>query len=364
MSAPQLPVGKTGTPFFNPAWRYEAIQVPTDFNLENYLNRKSDGHSGYLRRLTSRGIKLKLAYTWSNYYDKLITSLPDHLAEQLRKVWNKQLKRDHPIKVQVEGLVKAKKLVSWNIAKIAKINDPWFRNLVYHVFNYQFDKDVAFALRMHTHEANQEVKRFIGLAMFAGMTDKEIAKKWRINSVRAVEALRHIFFDFSALPQDKIAQWSVLRQLMKTGYISEEDFGYYKRIYDLGKLGLEAQVAYLHLPEDDQQKIRSYINTTAWINTYNLDFTARNSKDILNFNRVVSELSRNTVADEVVKQKIAERKVTELHVKKLERELNMQGQEVNAADIALYESIVRQVSEYDADPDFPHLLQLQQNELK
>ena len=359
MSLSQVPSEKIGTLFQKPAWRFEAMQNPQAYGFASFVSKKTEeGTPGYLKRLVPKDLKAVSAYKWPAFFSSMATVLPTELYDELIRVRNKSFYKLRKKKIEFKELDKCKELLSWNMSKIEKLNDVWLRALVAHVFNYKYDKDIDFALRIYRAEINVELKRYIGFSIFAGLTDAEIARNWKVTSERSITAFRHLFYDFSHLPKNKVAMWSVLRQLMLSGDIPEDDFGFYKRIYDLGRLGLEAQVAYLHMPKEDQRKIQEYLSNTTWINTYNMDFCIRTSKDAMNYNRVIGDLSKNGLAEEIRKQKAAETEILKLTKIKMEKEILSDTAVEQPNDCKLIENYVRTVSEYDAEPKFVTMLQL------
>ncbi len=355
-----IPLAKIGSQFILPSWRYEALRRPQDYDLNSFLSNKKKPNPGYLKRL-SKKLDYEVKYVLPASFHKFNDGLDDRLSLQLKKVWDKQFKKNNDCKIHFVNHNQCKKLPAWNMRKVEKLNDDWLKRLVKNTYNFEGDNNIEWAVQTYRDPINSEIVRFIGYAIFAGISDIDIAKRWKIGSPHKVAALRNIFFDFSHFPKDKIALWSLLRQLVKMEEITEDDYRFYKRVYDLGELGLSAQVAFTHMTVDDQKKVERYIGKTAVSNTFNLEFCIKDMDDALNYNKVVGELAKVSLQHEMIVHKSEELKLLKLQINRTERDMNLDANVEQPEDIALFEEMVRDMSRYDAEPKYVTFIDLKKN---
>jgi hypothetical protein len=360
MKLPQVPINKIGTAFQGPSWRYNALQHPKQYGLTKYLSKKDIDDASYLMRLIPKNLMVEITYVFPEFYKKVSSNLSPHLSEQLKKVWKKNHNKIHKTRVVFLEPAKCKRLTSWNIAKVDQLNDDWFKKLILHVMNYKYDESIDFALKVHMSADNAEMKRFIGFQMFAGLSDEEIVKAWKLSSINKVKAIRMLFFDFSYLPQNKIAQWSFIKQLAKDEEISQEDFAYYKRIYDLGPLGLSAQVSFLHLSPTEQKQIEQYLGRSAVVNMMNLEFSIRNTKDAMNYTNIINNVARMSLQQEMVKHKATEIELMKLNIEQVKKEMNIESKNEQQQDLIIFEEMARDMGKLDAEPKYIDFIELQQ----
>jgi hypothetical protein len=344
----QVPNQKIGTPFQNPAWRYEAIKNPEKFNFKDYRSRKED-NANNLTRVISKG----LDYTVIKY-PKVFNTLPDNLAVIANKIWKSRIGN----RVRVENISEYTNFVNWNVKKLKGLNDKWLKRLIKHVFNIEPNPYIAAAIQLHINESYGQIKRFIGYQIFAGEPDSKIAVKWKL-PIKTIQALHYIFFDFDYFPKDKVARWALLVQLTNNGDIKQDEFSLYKRVFDLGALGLKAQVCGFDLDDDERTQVTDFLAKSALVNTFNIQFSTRSHKDAIVYNRIISDLARLNVQREELKVKQQEQKLMELHVEKLKREINVGN--VNDPldeDLKLLKATVNELSHKDANPTFKPFYEL------
>ena len=282
----------------------------------------------------------------------LSRTLSPQLSAQLFKVWNKQWKKLGQPKLLIENVDQYDKIVSWNTHKIDRLNDVWFKKLVRHICNIEHSPEIDAAVRLHLSDDYEQIKRYIGHQIFAQMTDGEIAKQWNLPE-KTITALRMIFFDFGALPPSPVAKWGVLVQWVNNGDIRADEFALYKRVHELGPLGLKAQVAGSFLEDDERLKVREYLTKTAMTNTFNVQFATRTPRDALIYNRVISDLVRMDLQREEVKVRQQECKLLEMQVEKIGRELNVgKVQELQSEDLRLIQGAIDMLGKTDNEPRY------------
>ena len=352
-----VPTRRLGTPFQRPAWRYDALRNPDKFGFRSFCSRKVD-NAGCLRRLTKKGLDSRVNYVVPRGVQVLSRHLSPELSTQLFKVWNKNWKRQHQPKLFIENVDQYDNLVSWNAKKIQRINDPWFKKLVSHVCNIEASSDIDAAIKLHLNDEYAQIKRYIGNLIFAKVEDAVIAKQWGF-ATKTITALRMVFFDFSAMPKDPVAQWGTLVQWVNNGDIKADEFALYRRVHELGPLGLKAQVAGAFLEDDERLKVKDYLTKTAMTNTYNIQFATRTPRDALIYNRVIGDLVRMDMQREELKVRQSEAKLLDLQVEKLGRELNIgHTQELQSEDLKLIQGAINALAKEDNEPRYKTVFEL------
>lgn len=276
----------------------------------------------------------------------------------LRKVWKKNWRRQRRPRLSIENIDQYENLVSWNAAKTSFITDGWFKKLVLHISNLEFCPEIDAAIRLHLNDDYAQIKRYIGHLIFAKVADAEIGKQWEI-STKTITALRMLFFDFSALPKNPVAQWGTLVQWVNNGDIKSDEFALYKRVHELGELGLKAQVAGAFLGDDERLKVKDYLSKTAMTNTYNIQFATRTPRDALIYNRVIGDLVRMDLQREELKVRQGEQRLLELQVQKLGKEMSVNSTaEGQSEDLKLIQSAIDILSKQNSEPRYSTVFDL------
>lgn len=352
-----VPTRRLGTPFQRPAWRYDALRNPDKYGFRSFCSRKVD-NAGCLRRLLKKGLDCRVNFIVPPTVQAMLRKLPAPLAEELLVVWKRSWRKQGIPKVSIEKVDQYENLVTWNAKKLQKLSDPWLRKLVEHISNIEFFPDVDAAVRLHLNDDYAQIKRYIGHQIFAGVADEEIAKQWNF-ATKTITALKMLFFDFGALPKAPVAQWATLVQWVNNGDIKADEFALYRRVHEMGELGLKAQVAGAFLAEDERLKVRDYLTKTALSNTYNIQFATRTPRDALIYNRVIGDLVRMDLQKEELKVRQCEQQLLEMQVKKLGKELNTaQTQEGQSEDLRLIQSAISAMSKHDSEPRYKTIFDL------
>lgn len=210
-------------------------------------------------------------------------------------------------------------IVSWNLKKIDNIQDSWFKRLIKHCTGVSPDLYIAKAMQFFKLAEAKTIRMFVGSLMFAGSTDLEIARRWKY-PVKMIEAVRHLYFDFIRF-EDRIAQYSVLTQLRNSGDISEEEEGLYRRAFELGEVGIKAQIAGYALTQDEERKVQEYLAKSVAVNIFNLNFMIKDSNDMANYNKVMNDMAKINLSKQLIELKRKECDILELDGMKKRREL-------------------------------------------
>lgn len=347
-----IPRSRLGTPFQRPGWRYDAVCRPEVYGLGRCCSRRQD-HSAGLRRLAFRGLQIRSNDLRSPSLDRLAARLPEALAGRLRDIWRRRKRRltRRTARVLVPDLARYRNLVPWNAARIAEINDEWMVRLVRHQAGLESDPAIVRALRLYLEPEHVQLRRFIGMMIFSGATDAAVAKDWQL-PVRVITAMRMLFYDFGALPRAKVPRWAMMVQLLNNGDIDKDDFQLYRRVEDLGPLGLKAQVAGASLDEQEQQVLREHLGRSAVTNAFDIQFGVRNTKDAVTFGRALSDLGR-------VEQLKADTVLSRTQERKLAKDLQSDTSAGLAAeDEALLRASLDSMSKENGNPRYRSLAEL------
>lgn len=356
MKAARVPIQKIGTVFQRPSWRYDAMINPDKYGFRSLCTRKKETAGAYKRQLT-KGIPFEVTYKIPPMFRQLMKELSFELSEQLTKVWNKHYKKTAKTKIRFQDLDSVDHFVSWNMAKVEKLNDLWLKKLVAHSFNKEYSDDIQFAISFHHNKELVESKRYLGYEIFSGSSDEEIAKKWNMSPKR-IEAIRMLFFDFSHFPPDKIAQWALLKQLCENNDIHAQEFGLYKRVYDMGKLGLKAQLCHNHLNEKERTEVADYLSKSAMENTFNLQFSIKTAKDALTYNKAISDMAKIQLQKAEMENKRAELRIMELQICKLKKEVNVETDSTQPEDLRLLQEHINRLSYKDGVGEYLNVASL------
>lgn len=314
-----------------PNWRYEALLYPGKYKLTQYLSKVKDT-GGCLKRYIGAGLLYELHENPPDEIALFLTQLPRDKANELRSLWKRSLKRNNVKKLKVdfsESVLKNNPI--WNLKKIEGLNDTFLRRAIKHVSNYEYDHYIGQAFSLFQSPEYEEIVKFIGYCLYAKISDKEVAKRWQL-PIKTIEALRLLFFDFSKFPKDRVANFTFLRQLANNGTISDIDFSYYKRVFELGELGLKAQTDFSSLTKEEREVVEEYLGKTVISNTFNLQFSIRNQKDALAYGSVISTLGNYYIKQAETNYFIAKTKNVIAVTKRIEGESTATNENMTTLD--------------------------------
>lgn len=354
MRRTQVPVTKIGTPYQRPSWRLDAISRPSKYGFRWLCTRQKDDAGAY-KRLINKGLDYTVTYKYPKFFTTIAKNFPSHLKKQLELIWDRKYKKENSHKIVFNGVASMEDFVSWNAARVDNLHDVWFKKIIKHVFGLEYYSEIAYALELSLLPEYGEQKKYIGYQIFAGIPDTELAKTWNI-PVKNICAVRHMLYDFSYMPKDKVARWAMLRQLVENEEIEKDDFSLYKRVFDMGELGLKAQVCYAHLTAEERDTVADYLGKSAMQNTFQLNFAVRTSKDALVYNRVISDMAKLQLQREELKVKQAELKLMELQAIKMRSEVNVTADETQPEDLQLLQGYINELSRKDSEHKFPSVV--------
>ena len=284
------PIERVGSLHIRPNWRYELLQNPAKYKMQDFVSIPSSNAS-CLKRFLTAGLPFEVTYKLPVYLNTYVAELANDEKELFLSLWRQSFNDSGAprIAIDTDRQLFMKNPV-WNLHHIEKIQDDFLKKLIYHHSNFKFDRHIKYALDLYRSSENREIFRFIGYGVYCGLTDSQLAKRWRL-PVKHVEAIRNIFWDFSRFPKDRVANFTYLRQLANNGVISDVDFVFFKRAFELGDLGIRAQLDFTNLNNDERRIVEEYLGKTVIANTLNLSFTVKTQKDAVQYGLIVNNLA-------------------------------------------------------------------------
>ena len=280
----------SGSFHIRPNWRFDLIKNPAKYKLQDFVNIPESG-SSCLNRYISKGLYFEVNYVIPDYLNDYLSTLSLEEGNLLKQLWYQSFKRDNRRKINTDtdkALLKDNPI--WNLKLVNNIQDEYVKKLIKHISNYEYNEHIQYALDLASSKEHQDIFRFIGYGLYAGLSDKQLAVRWRI-SFRKIEAIRNLFFDFSSFPKDRIANFTYLRQLHNLGLFDQIDFNYFRAIFALGELGIKAQIDYHNLSDSEKLRISEFLGSSSISNTLNLNFAVNSKKDAIEYVSVVSSLA-------------------------------------------------------------------------
>ena len=285
------PVKKVGNLLVRPNWRYEALFNPTKYKLKEFASKTIANNAGCLKRFVSLGLPFEVNYKMTPRMQECYDGMSPINKEAFKRLWERHIKRNRIEKISIDSdNTIFQKSPLWNMKKLNLIGDKFLIRLIKHHSNVEHDASIAYALELGKNSDYTEIYKFIGYCIYAKVEDAKIAVRWNI-PVKHVEALRLLFYDFSTFPKDRLANISHLRQLANTGLFTDVDFAYFKRVFELGELGLKAQTDFYNLSTSEKKIIEEYLGKTIVSNTLNMHFAIRNQRDAVDYGLVISNLA-------------------------------------------------------------------------
>jgi hypothetical protein len=355
----QAPIQRIGTPFQKPAWRYHAVTNPLKYGFCDFCTKPKNS-SKSLNRLVQTGITYYVARKYPEYFSKLSNILSSELNEVLIKIWKKYLRKQYKNDLRIDNISKYNNFVNWNIRKLDELKDLWLKKLVLHEFGNKQYPEIEFALNLKINKQFEQQLRFIGLEIFAHETDKDIAKRWKL-PVKNIAAIRNLFFDFSYFPESRVAQWSLLAQLANNRDIDTTDLSMYRRVYELGSLGVKAQVDGYHLDEEERLTISNYLTKSAMVNTFDIQFGISSKQDRKDYNGVLATLVDLNMEKDRSKLRAKQLELVDFNLRKAMRDDGETTQAlVQVEDIALLSEALVELTAHDATPKYREYIDIAQ----
>jgi hypothetical protein len=266
------------------------------------LCSKREAEAGHLKRLVSNGLRPTSVYSLPIYIRELKAELPPHLGARLIKTWDKYYFQNHRQKINFSTAGSNDVPISWNMQKVDQINDDFFRRLIRHSFNLEGDQYISQAIKFFLDDINYHARRQINYLMYCEFTDEEIARQW-CKPLGLITALRLMYFDYSHWPKDRFVRYSMIKQMSFNLEIDQEDAHVFKRIFDLGELGLRSMFDISRVSKEEAATILSYLKASQVDNTLNLRFSISNHKEAYDYGRLAAEYATLSFKQEEIKQR-------------------------------------------------------------
>ena len=348
-----VPASKIGTPFESPSWRWQATFCPERFGFAKFCS-KPHPNAANLTRLISNGIVPVETYTIPIYIRQLASLLEPKLYKQLIKVWNKHYSRNRDRKITFNVSANRPGLLNWHIPRLAQLNDDFLKKLIKHCYNIEGNEYISDAIKFYKNKNNDITCKWINYSIYGGKTDKELAIQWQ-KPVKFIQALRLTFFDYSGWPKDKLVQYSLIRQLASNNEIDQADHHAFKRIYDLGDLGLRSILGHQVLNEKERDIIKGYLAGSGVDNLMDQRFAITNLKESISFNRSVAEYANIGLRKLEMEQKAA---IMRLTATRLEKDLGINSEtEVFVEDSILMDNM-REMMKIERPGEFPSIIDI------
>ena len=284
------PVERVGAKHIKPNWRFELLQNPAKYKMQDFVSIP-ENNASCLKRFISAGLSYEVNYVLPEYLQQLTQDTTQEQKDMLFSLWDRAFKNEGRKKIEIDSnKPQFKHNPVWNLKYVPFIEDAFLRKLIYHHSNFTYDADIKHAIDYSRSEEHTVIFKFIGYGIYCKLSDAQLAKRWNMTRGQ-IAAIRNLFFDFSKFPKDRIANFTYLRQLANIGAISDVDFNFYKRAFELGDLGIRAMVDYHNLNDEERLKIEEFLGKSVVSNTLNLNFTVKTYKDAVTYGVMVSNLA-------------------------------------------------------------------------
>jgi hypothetical protein len=358
MTLPVVPISKLGTPFQSPSWRWQATFCPERFGFEKYCS-KITANASNLARLIPNGVAPVEKYQLPLYVKQLSSKLHPRLYKQLLKVWNKHYYKTRDKKITFNVSPNRVGLMNWNTVKLNSINDEFLVKLIKHCYNIEGNEYIADAIKFFKNKNNDITCRWLNYSIYGGKTDKEMAVQWK-KPIKFIQALRLIFFDYTSWPKDKLVQYSLIRQMVSNNEIDDTDYHAFKRIYDLGDLGLRSILGHQCLNETERDIIKHYLAGSGVDNLMDQRFAITNLKESVMFNKSVAEYANIGLRRLEMEQKAA---IMRLTASRMEKELGTsEDTDVYVEDSILMDNM-REMMKKDNPGEYPTIIDIKASDV-
>jgi hypothetical protein len=158
-----------------------------------------------------------------------------------------------------------------------------------------------------------------------------------------------------------MVQYSLIRQLVSNNELDATDHHAFRRIFDLGELGLRSVLGHQNFTEDESRRIKSYLANTTIDVLLDQRFTISSTKDIINYNKSVAEYANIGLKQLEMEQRAALMRLTH---KRMEQEMGIeQSTEVYAEDTELMEYL-QMAMRKNASPECPSFIDIKVEPVK
>jgi len=352
-----ISLNKVGSFYNFPNWRYQIYLNPAKAKLAWCCKKPKSGDGSLKRYLQYQDVRetLEINWTFPPRFQKVVNSLSFQNRQVFYKLFNKKLKSQNNKKFFCETF--SKNHTIWSIDKINALSDDFLKKLLYHVSNFNFDSYIQFAVGLKHSKEHEHIFRAIGYHIYAGLTDREISKRFKLYS-QQIEAIRLLFFDFTHSPKDPTARAAYFTQLVDNEIITDLDRRFYKLIAELGEIGLKAHSNYHSLTPEEKVIVEDYLGNTMLDNVLSLNFAVTDMKDALNFNSVINNLASFYIKKEEVNYYRAKVRNLDASTQRISSENNAELLNVDPEDEEALKLIGKLALTENSLPNYPAITEL------
>jgi len=308
----RLQFTKVGSLHNFPNWRYLSVEDPSRVNMRQFYRKIKEGSNcirRHVRRIPSEEdpddlkkstLSHDISVNWSfpASFQKIIDRLSLENRTLFYKIFEDYLK-DKKEKKMFCMLEKNQDMHAFDLKNLDRLIDSFLRRFLLHVNKVIHDPHINFALNLKQSTHHNYIFRSIGYYVYAGVTDREIAKRFKFYPAQ-MQAVRKLFYDFSGCPKDPVARKAYFTQLLSNEDILEEDVRFYKLCAEMGETGLKALSNYHALTPDEKVRIEEYLGNSMIDNVLALHFSTTSMKDAMSFNTVINNLASFYIKKEEV----------------------------------------------------------------
>lgn len=335
-----------------PDWRFSVL---SSFNKKlNFFFRRIPKHNSqesangsYLKRFIGQleGLEYKLNYKLPADFQIIVNKLNYKQTEIFYKYLNKYFKERKIPRISFLNPDKISRgAQDIRVKELDNITDRTTVRLMQHAAGVIYDKDIADAITLKTSDHLKEIFNTIGLILYIGRKPDEVGGKWKIRP-RCIHYLNSLFFDFSRMPRDRIANYAYLKQFCSRSDQEPEMFHFYKLINDLGETGLTAITNFASLTHDEKRQIEGYLGMSLMENTLKLKFSIKTREDAMQYGRIVNDLATTAIKHEEVQMLKAKARNLDAQTKRISLSVDKEiGEDAMDTSIIDLNEMLRELS--------------------
>jgi hypothetical protein len=353
----RINLNKVGSFYNFPNWRYQVYLNPSKAGLAWCCRKPKSGDSSLKRYLQYPDVRetLEVNFSFPPRFQKVVGSLSEKNRTLFYKLFNKKLKDENTKKLFCSTFSKNHEV--WSIDRINALNDGFLKKLLYHASNFSYDPYIQFAVGLKHSKEHEHIFRAIGYHIYAGLTDNEISKRFKLYP-KQLEAIRLTFFDFAHSPKEPTARAAYFTQLVDNEIITDLDRRFYKLIAELGEIGLKAHSNYHSLTPEEKVIVEDYLGNTMLDNVLSLNFAVTDMKDALNFNSVINNLASFYIKKEEVNYYRAKVRNLDASTQRIASENNAELLNVDPEDEEALKLIGKLALTENSLPTYPAITEL------
>jgi hypothetical protein len=366
----KLQLNRIGSLANFPNWRYLALEDPSRINMGQFYRKVKEGTNclkRYIRRIPSEedpddikkstlSHQISISWSFPDRFQRVIDRLSLENRTLFYKLFKAYLKhkKERKLFCMLEG---KQDMYTFDFKNLDRLCDPFVCRFLQHVNNIIYDPYIAFALNLKNSKHHEYIFRAIGYYVFAGVSDIEIAKRFKFYP-KQMTAVRNLFYDFSNCPSDPMARKAYFTQLLNNADILEEDIRFYRICGEMGETGLKALSNYHGLTGDEKIRVEEYLGNSMIDNVLALHFSTTSTKDAINFNTVINNLASFYIKKEEVNYFRAKVRNLDASTSRIENDKSSTFTGFNSDDQAAMELITSLALKENLPPSYKTITQL------